>query len=51
MVFGRKQYMQRDREEWKGELQMNGAYRLNSTGVEGHLSGTYNGPTEQKVRM
>jgi hypothetical protein len=47
MVFGGKQYMQRNREEWKGELQMNGAYRLNSAGVEGYLSGTYNGPTEQ----
>jgi hypothetical protein len=47
MVFGGKQYMQRDRDEWKGELQMNGAYHLTATGVEGALAGTYNGPAKR----
>jgi hypothetical protein len=43
-VLGGKQYLERDREEWKGEVQSNRAYRLAASGVEGKVIGTYRGP-------
>jgi hypothetical protein len=40
-VLGGKQYMERDPKDGKGEMQVNGAYRLGDRGVEGQLHGRY----------
>ena len=40
-VLGGKQYMERDPKDGKGEMQINGAYRLGDRGVEGRLHGRY----------
>jgi hypothetical protein len=42
-AFGGKQYMQSERHEndWKGEMQMNGAYKLTSKGVKGRFRGEF----------
>ena len=42
-AFGGKQYMrsERNRKDWKGEMQMNGAYPLTDTGVNGQFRGEF----------
>jgi hypothetical protein len=40
-VLGGKQYMERDPKEWKGEMQINGAYRLADGNVKGNVRGRY----------
>jgi hypothetical protein len=47
-VLGGKHYLQRDHDEWKGEVQVSGAYRLTPNGVEGKVTGTYRGPRSRK---
>jgi hypothetical protein len=42
-VMGGKEYMERDPKDWKGEMQINGAYRLSDSGVEGTVRGKYHG--------
>jgi hypothetical protein len=40
-VLGGKQYMERDAQDWKGEMQINGAFRLTNGAVEGLVRGQY----------